>query len=611
MANQRDEHSILRQTIDTAVKPALSKLSQAARGVARHVPVLKWGRTYKREWLRNDLIAGATVWGVMTPSAMAYAQLAGLPAQHGLYAAMMSLLAYVIFGASQHVKVTTSSTVAVMSASVLAAFAITDPAQYLALSSALALTVGIGLVIAGAVKLGFIADFLSKPITAGFIFGVAITIIVGQLPKLFGLPGGSGTIFDQIGQFIAQLPQTNAYALAISIGSVIVMTVMRRRLPQIPAGLVVLVLSIAVVTLFNLNERGVSTVGSVPQGLPEFKIPFVPLVDLAGIIAGAGGIIFLAAGESLGTARAYAAQYREPLDADQELIALGASNIGSGLAQGFVVDASLSTTATSENAGARTQVSSLVTVALVVITLLFLAPLFANLPNAVLGTLVIMSVVRLLDVQGLADIYRARRLDFLLAVAALAGVVLSDVLTGMLIAVLLALVLVLYRASRPHLAELGELPNSPGAYGDIARAPNNQRVPGLLIVRLDAPLYYFNANVATNQIRDLATKSKEPPRALLLDLGATADLDITSADALQDLMKDMRDQNIRVMFVHLRGPVRDRLRRMGKMDDFGEANLYPGIDAAVRDFKGAITTPDEAPVKVAEAPEADEASDGV
>jgi high affinity sulfate transporter 1 len=568
--------------------------------IARYVPVLGWARAYRREWLTGDLIAGATVWGVMTPAAMAHAQLAGLPAQHGLYAAMVSLLAYVIFGASRHVKVTTSSTVAVMSASVLASFAVSDPAEYLLLSSALALAVGLGLMAAGAIKLGFIADFLSKPIIAGFIFGVAVTVIIGQLPKVFGLPGGNGAIFEQIAQFVARLPQTNLYSLGIGIGAIIVMTVMRRRYPRIPAGLVVLVLSIAVVTLFNLDRQGVSIVGSVPQGLPEIRLPFVPLGDLAGVIAGAAGIIFLAAGESLGTARAYATQRREPLDADQELIALGTSNIASGLAQGFVVDVSLSATSTSADAGARTQVSSLMTAGLVAITLLFLAPLFASLPNAVLGVLIILSMVVLLDVQGLISIYRARRADFVLALAALAGVLLSDVLTGLLLAALLALVQVLYRASRPYLAQLGEIPGSPGMYGDLARSPNNQPVPGLLIVRLDAPLYYFNANTATQQIRELAAKSTDPLRALLLDLAATADLDITSADALQELMKDMRDQDIRVMFVHLRGSVRDRLRAMGKLDDFGEANLYPSVDAAVRNFKGAVTTPAEAPVTVAE-----------
>ncbi len=573
----------------------------AFKRAARYVPVLTWARRYQREWLTSDLIAGVTVWGVMTPSAMAYAQLAGLPAQHGLYAAMMSLIAYAIFGMSRHVKVITSSTVAVMSASVLASFAVTDPARYLLLSSALALAVGIGLVAAGMIKLGFIADFLSKPIIAGFIFGVAITIIIGQLPKVFGLPGGSGTIFEQITQFITRLPQTNLFSLGISIGAIVVMTVMRRRFPRIPAGLVVLVLSIAAVGLFNLDQRGVSIVGSVPQGLPTIRLPLVSLRDLAGIVTGAAGIIFLAAGESLGTARAYATQHREALDADQELIALGASNIASGLAQGFAVDVSLSTTATSENAGARTQLSGLVTAGLVAITLLFLAPLFASLPNAVLGVLVILSVVSLLDVQRLLAIYRARRADFLLAITALAGVLLSDVLTGLLIAVLLALVQVLYRASRPYLAQLGEIPGSPGAYGDLARAPNNQQVPGLLILRLDAPLYYFNANQATKQIRDLVAGSKDTVRAVLLDLGATADLDITSADALQELMRDMREENIRVMFVHLRGGVRERLARMGKMADFGAANVYPSIDVAVRDFKGAWITPDEAPVPVAEA----------
>jgi high affinity sulfate transporter 1 len=579
----------------------VAKVSQGVRAAAHYVPVLGWARSYKREWLTSDLIAGATVWGVMTPSAMAHAQLAGLPAQHGLYATMMSLIAYVIFGASRRVKVTTSSTVAVMSASVLVSFATTGPAEYVLLSSALALAVGIGLMAAGAVKLGFIADFLSKPIIAGFIFGVAITVIIGQLPKVFGLPGGSGTIFEQLAQFAVRLPQTNLYSLGIGIGAIIVITVMRKRYPRIPAGLVVLVLSIAVVMLFNLDRQGVSIVGSVPQGLPEIRLPLVPLRDLAGVIAGAAGIIFLAAGESLGTARAYATQHREPLDADQELIALGTSNIASGLAQGFVVDVSLSATSTAADAGARTQVSSLMTAGLVAITLLFLAPLFASLPNAVLGVLIILSMVGLLDVRGLVTIYRARRADFVLALAALAGVLLSDVLTGLLLAALLALVQVLYRASQPYLAQLGEIPGSPGMYGDLARSPNNQPVPGLLIVRLDAPVYYFNANMATQQIRELAASSNGHLRALLLDLGATADLDITSADALQDLMKDMRDQHIRVMFVHLRGSVRDRLRAMGKLDDFGEANLYPSIDAAVRDFKGAITAPSEAPVPVAEA----------
>ncbi|MCS6848984.1 MAG: SulP family inorganic anion transporter [Anaerolineae bacterium] len=582
-------------------EPSPTAVRSLSQRITKYVPVLDWARRYQRAWLANDLIAGATTWGVMTPSAMAYAQLAGLPAQHGLYAAMMALIAYAIFGTSRHVKVTASSTVAVMSASVLASFAIADPGKYLLLSSALALAVGIGLVAAGAIKLGFIADFLSKPIIAGFIFGVAITIIIGQLPKVFGLPGGSGTIFEQIVQFITRLPQTNLYALGISIGAIVVMTLMRQRLPRIPAGLVVLVLSIAVVSLFNLDQRGVSIVGNVPQGLPEFRLPLVSLGELAGIVASAAGIIFLAAGESLGTARAYATQHRESLDADQELIALGASNIASGLAQGFAVDVSLSTTATSENAGARTQMSGVVTAGLVAITLLFLSPLFANLPNAVLGALVILSVVGLLDVPRLMAIYRARRADFLLAIAALAGVLLSDVLTGLVIAVLLALVQVLYRASRPYLAQLGEIPGSPGAYGDIARAPDNQQVPGLLIVRLDAPLYYFNANQATRQIRDLVASSKDSVRAVLLDLGATADLDITSADALQDLMRDMREENIRVMFVHLRGGVRERLARMGKLADFGAANVYPSIDAAVRDFKGAWITPDEAPVTVAEA----------
>jgi high affinity sulfate transporter 1 len=555
------------------------------RSLPKFVPILSWARSYDKSWLQTDLIAGATVWGVMTPSAMAYAQLAGVPPQHGLYAAMVSLLAYAALGSSRHVKVTTSSTVAVMAASVVGAMGVTDPARYLALVSALALFVGIGLLIAGIVKLGFIADFLSKPIIAGFIFGVAITVFVGQLPKLFGLPGGSGNVLQRLAQLAMQLPQTNLITLGISVLSLAALFTLRKQFPQLPAGLVVLAVSILAVWIFQLDQRGVSIVGDVPQGLPQLQFPFVSLNEFVALVVGGMGIIFVAAGESLGTARAYANQYRDGLNADQELIALGGSNIAAGLFQGFPVDASLSTTATAERAGAKTQLTSLVVAGLVVVTLLLLAPLFAKLPNAVLGALVIMAVIGLMDVKGLARIYRARRTDFVLALVALLGVALSDVLTGLMLAVILALVMVLYRASRPYLARLGAIPGAPGAFGDIARGPANVPVDGMLIVRMDAPLYYFNANVATNQIRDWVARAEPKPRAVLFDMSATSDIDITSAETVKDLMSELEAQGIELKYAHVRGSVRDKLRTMEVAAHFSAQRIYPNIDLAVQDFR--------------------------
>jgi high affinity sulfate transporter 1 len=549
-----------------------------------YLPILSWARSYDKRWLQADLIAGATVWGVMTPSAMAYAQLAGLPPQHGLYAAMLSLIAYAILGSSRHMKVTTSSTVAVMAASIVGVLGVTDPAQYLALVSALALFAGLGLVIAGAVKLGFIADFLSKPITVGFIFGIAITVFVGQLPKLLGLPGGSGNVLQQLQQLISRLPQFNPFTLAISVAALAGLIVLRRRFPKLPSGLVVLALAIVAVWVLQLEQRGVSLVGTVPQGLPQFVLPAVTLPEFVSLVVGGMGLIFVAAGESLGTARAYANRYRDGLDADQELIALGGSNMAAGLFQGLPVDVSLSTTATADNAGAKTQLSSLVVAGLVAVTLLVLAPLFSLLPNAVLGALVIMSVIGLMDVKGMAEIYRSRRTDFVLAMVALLGVVLSDVLTGLLLAVILALVMVLYRASRPYLAQLGQMPDVPGAYGDMARRPENVPVEGLLIVRMDAPLYYFNANVATRQIREWVAATQPKPRALLLDMGATADLDITSADTLNDLLVDMKAEGIDVLFSHVRGSVRDKLAKLKMREAMDEQHLFQNVDLAVQHY---------------------------
>ena len=298
-----------------------------------------------------------------------------------------------------------------------------------------------------------------------------------------------------------------------------------------------------------------------------------------------GRLSLLAVGESLGAARSFAAKHRYVINPDQELIALGTANISAGLFQGFTVDASLSSSATADEAGARTQLSSMVTAVLIIVTLLVLAPLFHNLPNAVLGAIVIASVFGLMDVPELKRFYRSNRIDFVLAMVAMLGVLTTDVLTGLLIAVFLSLLTILYRASRPYLAVLGQVPGRTATYGDVARHPENLRVPGLLIVRLDAPLCFLNANVARGQILDLVRASEPPPSAILFDLGASADLDIASLDMLKNLVRELDEAGVAVLLAQVRGRVRDRLRKASVMEDIGEDRVYQSVDAAVCDYE--------------------------
>ncbi len=515
----------------------LNELLQGKR-IGRYIPIIGLIRSYQRAWLRDDLVSGVVVGAIMIPVAMAYAEMAGVPPQAGLYAAIAGLTAYALFATSRHLKITTSSTMSIMSLAVVAPLAAGDPGTFMALSAALAITVGIIMIVLGIVKLGFISDFLAKSVMTGYIFGVACLIAISQLPKVFGVPGGSGSFLEQLGQFIAKLPQTNVYSLALGVGTIIIILSIKRFKPLIPGALVALVVGTALSSLLNLNERyGVAVVGVIPTGMTSPTIPRIDPGSIAFLIAGAAGIVFLAVGETLGTARTFAAKYRYEVDADQELLAMGAANVSSGLFQGITIDMSLSSTASGEAAGERSQLSSLVSAAVILAVVIFLAPLLRNLPNAVLGAIVLASILGLFNVAELKRYYRQRKTDFVLALTALAGVVATDVMTGLILAVLLSLVMLLYRASRPYIAILGKRTN--GEYGDTGRHADAQPVPGLAILRLDAPLYFFNANVARTQI--LAELGVEPaPQAILLDLGASADLDIGTSDMLRDLTRDLR-----------------------------------------------------------------------
>ncbi len=552
---------------------------------ARYVPITTWLPAYPRKWLRPDLVAAVTSWGVMVPVALAYAGLAGVPPELGLVTAFTALAAYAVFGSSRHLKVTVSSTMAIMSASVVADLAGGDAATYLAMTAALALVVGGMLVAAGIAKLGFISDFLTKSVVTGFIFGLAISIVIGQIPKLLGTPSLSGTLPEQIAQLVAEIPATNPYTLAVGLFALVLILVLRRVSRKIPGPLIALVLGILAVSLLGLQAYGVSVVGEVATGVPLPSMPSVPLASLPYLALGAAGIVFLAVGESVGGGRSYATRHHYEIDPDQEMLALGAANLSSGVFGGFTADASLSQTATAEASGAKSQLSSLVTAGLVLATAMVLAPLFQNLPNAVLGAIVIAASLGLMDVGEMRRYWAWRRTDFLIAMAAMLGVLLTTVLTGMLVAVMLSVAFVLYKASRPYVAALGRMPGHQETFGDLARHPDAERIQRLVIVRLDAPLYFFNANVAKAQILELVAARQPEPRGVLLDLAATADLDVTTADMLMTMIRDLHARSIEVLLAQVKGPVRDRLRRTGVMAELGEDRVYRSIGSAVTDFQ--------------------------
>ena len=564
----------------------------------KYVPLIGWITRYQRAWLRDDLVSGVVVGAIMIPVAMAYAQMAGAPPQQGLYSAILGMAVYAIFATSRHMKITTSSTMSIMSIAVVAPLVASGFGSYVALSSALALTVGIIMIVLAFMKLGFISDFRAKSVMTGYIFGVALLIAMSQLPKIFGVPGVSGTFFEQLGQFIAELPQTNPYALALGVGTIVIILVIKRYKPLIPGALVALILGTAIAGIFQLSTtQNVAVVGDIPTGMPSPALPIISLQAIPFLIGGAVGMVFLAVGETLGTGRAYAAKYHYEVNADQELLAMGAANVGSGLFQGITIDMSLSNTATGEVAGERTQLSSLVSAGVILAVVVFLAPLLRNLPSAVLGGIVLSSILGLFNFEEFKRYYRQRKTDFVLACTALAGVALSDVMTGLVLAVLLSLVMLLYRASRPYIASVGLRPS--GEFGDLERHADSQRVPGLVILRLDAPLYFFNANVARTQILAQAA-SDPPPQAILLELGASADLDIGTADMLRDLCSDLRTSQIDLLFAQVRGSVHDRMVKTGLLEHIGEDHLYASTTAAVAAFQARPQSIETLPATPAE-----------
>lgn len=562
----------------------------------QNIPFLSWLPTYNRGWLTADAIAGLTLWGLVVPEAMAYAGIAGLPPQAGLYTLLAALLVYALLGTSRHLVVqATSATAALLASSVAAALVATaasnssDPKTYQTYASAFVLVTGLVFLAAGLAKLGFITQFLSKPVMDGFVMGIAVFVAVGQLNKLFGVPKPDGNTVEKLLGIIKELPNANWATFLIGASALALLFILPRLSKKIPSGLVVLFGSIGLSAVLDLHGNyGVEIVGTLPQGLPSFSFPIVPFSTYLAMLVPAMGVLLVAYSEALGVAHEFAEKHGYEVNADQELNAHAVANLVSSLFGGMLAAGSMSASAVKEEAGARSQVTNLVTWVVTIITVLFLTPLFKTLPEAVLGALIIHALWHILASRKLRKIRLASRVEFWFAVLAFTGVIFIDVLEGMLIGLVASMLFVIYRSSRPHVSSLGRVPGIPGAYSDMGRHLENIPVPGVLIVRLDGQLYYANAPTYRDQVKALIEGFESPPRAVIFDSSAWYEIDVTSSDILEKLVKELQERDIEVYLADVHAPVLEYAGQTGLLEVIGEKHVFSTLDEAVESIEKPI-----------------------
>ncbi|MET9678130.1 sulfate permease [Streptomyces sp. NPDC006482] len=576
----------------------------------RAVPGVRAVTTYRREWLVKDLVAGVVLTTLLVPQGMAYAELAGLPPITGLYTTILCLLGYAVSGPSRILVLGPDSSLGPMiAATVLPLVAADgDPGRAVALASVLALMVAAVMILASVAKLGFIADLISKPTMIGYMNGLALTILIGQLPKLLGFKVEADNLIGECAGFVRGLADGAAVpaAAAVGCGGIALILVLQRLLPKVPAVLVMVVLSIAAATVFDLGGHGVGLVGELPEGFPPFTVPDVRLDDLSLLLGGALGIALVSLADTISNASAFAARTGQEVRGNQEMAGIGVANLAAGLFQGFPVSTSGSRTAVAERAGARSQLTGVVGAALIVLMLVLAPGLFRNLPQPALAAVVITASLSLADVPGAVRLWRQRRTDFLLCCAAFLGVALLGVLPGIGIAVALSVLNVFRRAWWPYHTVLGRVQGLEG-YHDVRSYPQAWQLPGLVIHRFDAPLLFANAKAFRDEIRRLA-EADPRPSWIVIAAEAMTDVDTTAADVLEELDETLNAHHVHLVFAELKDPVRRKIERYELTRTIDPRHFFPTVEAAVAAFRqrtGAQWAPPVAggPSEPAEPPE--------
>jgi SulP family sulfate permease len=512
----------------------------APQGIRKYLPVLSWLPNYSSQWLRADLLAGLVAAAVVIPQAMAYAAIAGLPVQVGLYTALVPMLIYVLLGTSRPLSVSSTSTISMLTATELARVAQGgDPAETLVAASTLALLVGIFLLLAGLLRLGFLANFISLPVLTGFKAGIGVVIFVGQLGKVLGLSIEKGPVFQTLLSVLQSLDQIHWPTLALALVMLAVLLLLPRLNKRIPAALVAVALGILAAALLNLEASGIELVGEIPAGLPSFSLPDLSL--LSALWPGALGIALISFVESIASARAFAGHDDPPVDADQELRALGAANIGGGFFQAYPAGGGTSQTAVNDQAGARSQLAQVVTAAVVVVTLLFLAPLIGLMPQATLGALVLVAAAGLIKVGEFRAIGRIRRHELAWAILTFAGVVVLGTLEGILVAVIVSMLDIIVQANHPPVYAMGRKPGT-DVFRPLRDHPDDETFPGLLLVRTEGRIYFANASRVGDRVRALI--QQEQPQVIVVDCSAVPDIEYTALKQLTDLEERLRGAGI-------------------------------------------------------------------
>ena len=551
------------------------------------LPGLQAVRSYRREWLAKDVIAGVVLTTLLVPQGMAYAELAGLPPITGLYTSILCLLGYAVFGPSRILVLGPDSSLGPMiAATILPLVAANgDAKRAIALASLLAIMVAAIMIVAAVAKLGFIADLISKPTMIGYMNGLALTILVGQLPKLFGFKIDAEGLIHEITGFVKGLAHGEAVAAAavVGIAGIALILVLQRWLPKVPAVLIMVVLAIAATSVFSLADHGVSLVGVLPKGFPPLTIPHVHLADLGPLFAGALGIAVVSLADTISTASAFAARTGQEVRGNGEMIGIGAANLAAGLFQGFPVSTSGSRTAVAERSGAKTQLTGVTGAALIILMIVLIPGLFRNLPQPALAAVVITASLSLADIPGTMRLWRQRKAEFGLSVTAFGGVALLGVLPGIAIAVALSILNVFRRAWRPYDTKLGRADGLEG-YQDLRTHPDAQQLPGLVVYRFDAPLFFANAKTFRDEVRRLAN-AEPKPTWIIIAAEPVTDVDTTASDVLEDLDEALNAQGTSLVFAELKDPVRDKIERYGLTRTIDPRHFFPTLESAVAAFR--------------------------
>jgi high affinity sulfate transporter 1 len=565
----------------TSVNPF--RLEAPPRGLCRWLPGLTMLRTYRRGWLRKDIIAGLVLTAILVPVGMGYSEASGLPAIYGLYATIIPLIAYAVFGPSRILVLGPDSSLAAIIAATILPLAVGDPDRAPVLAAMLAIFSGTLCILAGVARFGFITDLLSKPIRYGYLNGIALTVLISQMPKVFGFSLDGDRIITKVISLIQGIwsGQTNWVSFAIGFCSLITILGFKRWLPRVPGVLIAVVGATLSVAFFGLASRmGVSVIGELPTGLPVFHIPTVGFNEVGQLLTGAIAIALVSFADISVLSRTFALRGGYRVDGNQEIIALGAANVAAGLFQGFSVSSSSSRTPVAESAGAKAQVTGLVGALCIAMLLLFAPTLLRDLPVAALGAVVISACISLVEISSVIRLYRLRRSEFLLSIVCFLGVVSLGVIQGIFIAIGIALLAFIWRAWRPYDAILGRVDGLKG-YHDISRYPQARRIPGLLLFRWDAPLFFANAEVFQEHVLRAVADAPEPVKWVVVAAEPVTDIDITAGDTLAHLDDALHKAGMELCFAEMKDPVKDHLKKYGLFTKLGPEHFFPTIGQAV------------------------------